>query len=684
MAQDPFKYFRPEARELVDQFARGVLELDKGDGDASAVHHLLRLAHTLKGAARVVKQSEIADRAHAIEDALSPHRDSPRSVSRLQIDAILEHLDAITGRIDTLAPAEDAAPAAAGKTVSDESVRTVRADLAETAAVLDGVAEAHALLNGLRSAVEGVQQTRHFANHLLTRFARGGASDRSRRLGDNAQLRQATADELWRKFTSVERNLGSLIDRMDRELHQLRDSAERLRLAPAEGIFTALERTARDAARSLFKQVEFTARGGEMRLDSHVLETIQGALIQIIRNAVAHGIESPAERTKAGKPAAGRISVAVLRRGRRLLFECRDDGRGVDLDAVRRVAVERGLLGASAGALSAKALVDLLLRGGISTSRTVTETSGRGVGLDVVRESVERLGGDVVFHTEPGAGTKFEIVIPPSLASMDALLVEAAGDAGTIAIPLDAVRSTLRIAASDISCASPGDSVAYEQRAVAFVALSTALGGTRASPRHGWTVVIVAGSDGMAAIGVDRLLGIARIVVRPLPQFMTSGPIAAGASLDADGNPRLVLDPDSLIAAAQRAGAREIDSVVPTRQILVVDDSLTTRMLEQSILEAAGYEVEVAQSGEEALALLCRKRYGLILVDVDMPGMDGFTFVEAIRSNSATRDIPAILVTSRAAPEDRQRGRDAGAQGYVVKSEFDQAELLALIEPLVG
>jgi two-component system chemotaxis sensor kinase CheA len=179
---------------------------------------------------------------------------------------------------------------------------------------------------------------------------------------------------------------------MDRELGQLREAAERLRLVSAGNLFTALERTARDTARALSKQVSFEGKGRDIRLDSHVLETVQGALIQIIRNAVAHGIEPEAERTAAGKPPTGRISVEISRRGRRIVFACRDDGRGVDLEAVRRVALQRGLIGPAAKQLDAEALVRMLLRGGISTSKTVTDISGRGIGLDVVREAVERRG----------------------------------------------------------------------------------------------------------------------------------------------------------------------------------------------------------------------------------------------------------------------------------------------------
>jgi two-component system chemotaxis sensor kinase CheA len=325
----------------------------------------------------------------------------------------------------------------------------------------------------------------------------------------------------------------------------------------------------------------------------------------------------------------------------------------------------------------------MLLRGGISTSKTVTDVSGRGVGLDVVREAVARLGGEVVFRTDPGIGTTFELVIPPSLASMEALLVEAGGGGNATAIPLDAVHSTLRVASGGISRAAPGASVLYEQKAIAFIPLSTALNGARWSADRIWTTVIVGGAAGLAAIGVDRLLGTAKIVVRPLPERLAASPVVAGAMLDAESNPQLVLDPDGLVAAAQRGDASELDPTPQRRPVLVVDDSLTTRMLEQSILESAGYEVDVALSGEEALDTVRRKCYALMLVDVEMPGMDGFTFIARIRSDPALRGIPAILVTSRAAPEDRQRGREVGAQGYIVKSEFDQAELLAMIRPLM-
>jgi two-component system chemotaxis sensor kinase CheA len=271
-------------------------------------------------------------------------------------------------------------------------------------------------------------------------------------------------------------------------------------------------------------------------------------------------------------------------------------------------------------------------------------------------------------------------VTPLSLASLEALMVEV--DGSVVAIPFDAVRRLIKVASGDISRTLTGASVIHDQAAIPFLALASALYGVP-SPAGSWPVVVVAGAGGLAAVGVDRLRGSERVVVRPLPESTPVRAIVAGAALDAEGNPQLVLDPDGLVAEAQKGGG-DFEQAQVRRSVLVVDDSLTTRMLERSILESAGHEVELATSGEEGLECARRNRHALFLVDVEMPGMDGFTFVESIRRDPVLHDTPAILVTSRDAPEDCQRGLDVGAQGYVIKSQFDQAALLAMIGELVS
>lgn len=674
MAQDPYKYFRPEAREILNQVSHAVLALEKGEEAAANVQRLLRLAHTLKGAARVVRQQDIANHAHAIEDALTPLRDGQRAIGAAEIDVILHHLDEIDSRLATLAPKAETTANSIGKAPVEETARTIRADLAETDAVLDGVTETHALLNALRGAAERFGQVTQLADQLAARLPNASAEIQW----------SPIAEDLQRKIGSMNRNFGSIIDQMDRELRQLRETAERLRLVPTSTLFTALERIVRDTARVLSKDVAFAGQGGDIRLDVHALDTLQGALIQIMRNAVAHGIETKEERERLGKPPIGSVAVAVSHRDRRVVVSCRDDGRGIDLDAVRRVASQRGLEGSALKEFGSDDLLRMLLRGGLSTSKSVTEESGRGVGLDVVREAVERLGGEVSCRSEPGRGTTFEIVVPPSLSSMNALLVEADRDAGIFAIALDRMRETRRVTAAEMTISTSGATILYGDTAIPFAPLSSALDGTAWGTDRNWTAVVIAGSDGLAAIAVERFLGTAKIVVRPLPHHMTASPVVAATSLDSEGNPQLILDPDGLVAAARRGCGTTPDPQRAKRRVLVVDDSLTTRILEQSILESAGYEVDLAASGEEALTRLRDRRYALILVDVEMPGMDGFTFIEQLRADVRSRDIPAILVTSLAEPEHRKRGRDVGAQGYIVKSEFDQSELLAMIEPMMA
>ena len=297
--------------------------------------------------------------------------------------------------------------------------------------------------------------------------------------------------------------------------------------------------------------------------------------------------------------------------------------------------------------------------------------------------SIARLGGQVTVKTDAGRGTTFEVEVPLSIAAVDALVVECAGTVATI--PLDAVRHTQRVVQRDISRSAQGETIVFEEKAIPLAPLSRTLrSGAAARGTRESAAVVVAGSAGLAAIAVDRLLGFSNIVVRALPEFAPADAIVAGASLDAEGNPQIVLDPDGLVAEALGDATFADEDALTSTPILVIDDSLTTRMLEQSILESAGYQVDLANSGEEALEMARKKEYALFLVDVEMPGIDGFTFIERIRADAGLRDIPAILVTSLASPDNIRRGEEVGAQGYMIKSEFDQAQLLARIRQLAA
>jgi two-component system chemotaxis sensor kinase CheA len=301
-----------------------------------------------------------------------------------------------------------------------------------------------------------------------------------------------------------------------------------------------------------------------------------------------------------------------------------------------------------------------------------------------VRESALSLGGQAKLTSHPKQGTLLEITVPISRSALDALLVETEGRVA--AIPLDAVRRTLRVEPSEVTRSAEGDSIFVDGRIIPFAPLARSLRVTAkaSGASRVWSAVLVESRGALAAVGVDRLLGTETVVARALPDGMPSHPAVAGAMLDSEGNPRLVLDPDGLVARALTASRDAPPEAKQRAPILIVDDSLTTRMLEQSILESAGYEVDVAASGEEGLEKARTGRYALFLVDVEMPGIDGFTFVERTRADANLQDVPSILVTSRSSDEDRRRGHAAGASAYIVKGEFDQTELLMRIRTLVN
>lgn len=684
MPRDPYRYFRIEAREILEQLGQGTLDLEKGVAAPEQVARLLRLAHTLKGAARVVGQQLIADQAHAIEDALVTARDSAAPIARDRFDVILRLLDSIAQQVATLTP--DVPAGSAGQAAPEELFRAFRPDIHEMDALLHGVSEAYGHLASLRARLTPLERGRHLAELVADQLVPGGAREPLPASDGGAQAKaRSMAEELRSMLDALDHEAAFGVAQIDRELREVRSAAERLQLVPASALFTLLERAARDAAQTVGREVVFEAVGGDIRIDSRVLGIVQSALVQVIRNAVAHGIEPPADRKAAGKRSEGRVVLSVARRGTKVSFACTDDGGGVDLAAVRRIAQRQGLLSAAVEKLGPEELLRLLLKGGISTSGAVTEVSGRGVGLDVVREAAERLDGDVAVRTAAGKGTTIELTVSISLASFQGLLVEAAG--ATMVLPLDAVGETMRVSPEAVVQTSNGRSILHAGSNIPFVPLARAIG---TSPHQGdsdggpWTAVVVKGPSTAACLIVDRILGTDTVVLRPLPALAPAADGISGAALDVDGTPRLVLEPDGIVASAQRVSLEGNIGQKTLPSILVIDDSLTTRMLEQSILESAGYQVDLASSGEEGLDRARAGRYALFLVDVEMPGMDGFTFIERAGNDPALRDIPSILVTSRSSLDDRRRGQEAGARAFIVKNEFDQGVLLDCIRRLVG
>lgn len=725
MTKDPYKYFRIEARELLEGLTQGTLLLEKGSGSKEVVSRLLRIAHTLKGAARVVKQPKVAELAHGIEDLLAPHRDAAGALPKECIDGILKLVDAIGVALGALDAPLDPPPAesrpktngthrppaipppvrpsrrpsraprraaardkseANAKAGSDESLEMVRVEIEHLDLLLSDVSEAVTQIGALRNSTRGIERLRHLATSLLQALATYRAFETSH----NAQYQhnpvQALAEQLRANLGQLAPVWDSGLHRIETELKEAQTRASQLRLLPASTIFGVLERSARDAAHGMEKRIEFATSGGDVRLDGHILLAVRDALLHVVRNAVAHGIETEPDRLLAGKNPTGSIELRVERRGRRVLFVCKDDGKGIDPQAIRRVAIERGVLSqADAEVMSADAAFDLLFLPGMSTAEKVTEISGRGVGLDVVRTTAHRFKGDCEVSSDLGRGTTFTISVPVSLSSVLALLAEVSGR--VVGIPSDAVVKSIRLQNNDLVRSSDRFSILVDGEAIPFVSLLQLLGDdhAREEPQRRWTAVVVRAAGKKLALGADRLVGTGELLVKALPKLVGAVPLVAGAALDANGDPQLLLDPHGLVDAMAGVTTRSVTAAKAERApILVIDDSLTTRMLEQSILESAGYDVDVATSAEEALTKAHDRRYGLFVCDVEMPGMNGFEFVAHTRADTSLGRIPTILVTSLNSPADRKRGLDVGASAYIVKSEFDQGHLLKLIRELVG
>ncbi|HEY6331233.1 MAG TPA: response regulator [Blastocatellia bacterium] len=694
MAKDKYKYFRIEAREILDDLGRCVLQLEGGAGRKENIARILRLAHTLKGAARVVEQPGIAQSAHSLEDIFAQYREDPGSLAQSHVNQALALVDEIARGVAALDQQPAKAAEEASSPVAKGNFETVRIELEEADKLLESVAEAAAQLHGLEVRAASIARTRQLAADLL-QYLYAGAGPETRASMPAWMRARSLAVELCQLADHMDRTFAPAVSQVRAEFEEVRDAADRLRLLPVTAIFGPLERAVRDAAQALNKQVTFEAAGGDNRLEGHVLSPVRDAMLHLVRNAVAHGIEPAAERMSSGKGAQGHVRVTVSRHGHSMAFKCSDDGRGIDVEAIRGAAVRGGLVTVSqAAAFTMDEVIHIIMKGGVSTAGAIDEVSGRGIGLDVVHEIATRLKAEVTVRSEPRAGTTVEIRVPLSLSSMHALEVDVGGG-NSVFLPLDSVRRVIRITKNDIVRTEGSESLLHDGKMIPYLPLSRALGKAAHQGRNGrgsnrdapaaWAAVVIEGPAGAAATGVDRLLGASNIVVRPLPSLARAEPVIAGAVLDAEGNPQLVLDSEPLIAAALVSREPAITESVKARPpILVVDDSLTTRMLEQSILESAGYQVDLATSGEEALAKARANQYGLFLVDVEMPGIDGFEFVSRTQSDARLSSVPSILVTSRSAAEDRRRGEEAGARGYILKGEFDQGFLLQSIRELIG
>jgi two-component system chemotaxis sensor kinase CheA len=462
-----------------------------------------------------------------------------------------------------------------------------------------------------------------------------------------------------------------------------------LRMLPANTIFQAFPRAVRDLAKQFRKDIELVIEGGSTELDKKVLEEINDPLVHIMRNAVDHGIEDPAVRVACGKPATGKVSIAARQEGDRIVIEISDDGAGIDPDRIRESAVRKGYVTeAEAKAMSDREAQYMIFEAGFSTAAIITEISGRGVGMDVVREFVvEKLKGSLDLSSERGKGTTFRLTIPLTLAIIRALLLRVGEQ--VYALPTGSIEETLRVDPEEIIKVEGREVIRRQRRTIPLVRLADILGVASDGALNKVPIATIGYSGHRMGFMVDSFVGEQQIVIKTLGTHLVKVDNVAGVTILGAGEVVPILNvPDLMNNARTRAGQRvgriERFERVGARKILICEDSFTTRELERSIFEAAGYDVETANDGVQGLSKL---KEGLqidaVVTDVQMPNMTGFELTRAIKGDPALAEIPVIIVTSLERDEEKAEGVEAGADAYITKSVFNQDTLLDTVERLI-
>lgn len=655
--------YAAEAAQQVDVVA-AALEAASRATDPGAVASLRRALHTLKGGAYSAGLTVLGDLVHELEEAF-PREAAPDAAT---LAAARRAVQALGGAVQELARTRRE-PAAA--------LAVERAALRERG----GAAAPAGTLGGERWSSSGLEEGDAVGRVSLERLeALGARILEARQLAERlGPLLQAAEEEAGRTGTRAAQELAQALAgghaRLRRALDGAGEASDELRLRPVSALLAGLEASFEDALRRTGKQARLELQGGDVQLDRRVAERLRGALAHLVRNAVDHGLDGAGERAAQGKPPLPTVAVRVAARGIRVELQVQDDGRGLDPQAIRRAALERGLLAADQAA-GDEALFALLLRHDLSTRREATTTSGRGIGLDAVRHTVEEMAGRLRVASAPGRGTTFTLEVPVSLATSRVLLATRAGR--SFAVPLVAAARVLPVAELALERTGGRRTFLFAGERVALVDLARAYRLAAAGPEA--LAVVVEVGDRRTALGVDRVDREAEVAVRPVGEPLGRLPLTAGLALADDGRTVPVVDLAELARAADAPALHGAAPAAPApaapraTTALVVDDSITTRTLETNVLRAAGWEVRTAIDGVEALEQLARGGVDLVITDYEMPRLDGLGLLRRIRGDAGLARLPVIVVSSRADLEGPVLA--AGADAYVVKRAFDQEQLL--------
>ncbi|MCP4449642.1 MAG: hybrid sensor histidine kinase/response regulator [Myxococcales bacterium] len=735
LGDDMIELFFLEVDDRIETISVKLLEIEQRPNDIELLRDVFRDWHTIKGSSAMVSLDPMTKLAHAAEDLVGQLREGQRSATGPVIDALLAALDAlreiasqaqhnrvidlvleplyerlrqpeaqsmanIVGRPSPPLDAPAGESSAPSPRVSNR--QTIRVDFDKLDSLMnlvgelvlgrDSLSTAVSALSALSGELAGEQQ--------LTKILRNAERNESDQLG----LLTEELGRVERVLVDIFQELDTSSGRLDSISADLRDSVMGLRMVPVAGTLRKHHRTVRDLANSLGKQVTLQLRGEDTELDKLLVEAVDEPLMHLVRNAVDHGIESPAERKLAGKPPEGTIVLSATHTGNQVIIEIRDDGGGIDPERIRARALERQLVTAEAAAvMTSKEVLELIFHAGFSTAEVVSEVSGRGVGMDVVRQTIiNQLKGTIDIDSKLGKGSRFTLRLPLTLAIAQVLLARAGGE--TLAIPLDAVARTLVLPSTAIQLIQDREFIAVKGQQVPLIRIARVLGldcGHEGVARE-LRVVLCEHGNGLYALAVEALIKKKEIIIKSLGDILETVPCAGGATLIGD-RCAVILDVAAVIRRAVQgitcASAptgvhpplaqgtdREGDGAkaeAHAASVLLVEDSEVVREALRRLLTQAGYRVVVAHDGVEGLAAAQKEKFDLISTDVMMPRMDGYELTRALRKTDEYRDAPILMVTSRGERIDRVRGFDAGVDEYITKPH-DRHILVRTVKRLLG
>jgi two-component system chemotaxis sensor kinase CheA len=735
--------FKVEAAEHLQAIAAGLLELEQTpapEAQRTIVEVVFRAAHSLKGAARAVDFTEIESLCQSLEDVFAAWKRQESAPSPTALDTLHRTLDAITAAMSvpeasrgarTRAPRQPfdqpirhpevpvpastqivpPAPLAEQKTFPSEE--TVRISVARLDARL---VEAEEMLTVKLTTGQRAEDLRELAQRFEAWRKEFAAVEPEARALRQAMDPPAPGRPDYRTglarlvefldwnhdhLKSFEGKVAALTRTAEQDRHvvgklvdDLLEDSKKLLLLPIDTISASFPKLVRDLCRDQGKEADLTILGEDIEIDKRILEEMKDPLIHLLRNSIDHGIEPPGERTRGGKPPRGRITLAVTQvNGNKVQLLLSDDGAGIDTNKVKESVVRHGLISAEEAArLGETEGQALIFQSEVSTSPTITQLSGRGLGLAIVREKAEKLGGEVSVESRPGLGTAFRIVMPARRATFRGILVEAAGRLSVV--PTAQVERVARAGPDSVRTVEGRETISLGGRAVALVRLADVLElppvERKDTPASGACVIILGSGDHRVAFAVDAVLDEQEVLVKPLAKPLSRVRNVAAATVLGSGQVAPILNVADLLKSARkvagaplRVAAGSAPAQSETSTILVVEDSITSRMLLKAILESAGYNVKIAVDGMEAFSLLRAEKFDLVVSDVEMPRLNGFDLTARIRADKKLAELPVVLVTALETREDRERGIDAGANAYLVKSSFDQSNLLEAVRRLI-